>query len=86
MSDTTTRRPVTLETVKAMRPGDALYIPRDGRNPERWRVNGAVKVWARDPSRVRVPLKFGLYNYSSITEAEISSGRPEREGWYIDRA
>lgn len=33
-----------------------------------WRVNGAVQTWKRDPSRLRVPIKFGLRGYDAITE------------------
>ena len=64
-------KPITLDNLKALTPNEAIYIPRAGKSPERWRVNGAVKVWKRDASRVRVPVKHGLYAYDAVTEAEI---------------
>jgi hypothetical protein len=81
-----TRRQITLDALKGMTRSDALYMPstfsRSGF--ERWRVNGAVQTWKRDAGRVRVPVKFGLYNYSSITETEID--RLQRIGAFIDSA
>lgn len=32
-----------------------------------WRRNGATKVWKTRPNDFRVPVKFGLYGYDSIT-------------------
>lgn len=64
---------ITLDALKNMQRGDCISVPRPGKSPERWRVNGAVKTWKRDPSRVRVPIKFGLYRYSSVSEADIDT-------------
>jgi hypothetical protein len=36
--------------------------------PVRWRINGQLKLWQRTPSRFKLPIKFGLYQYSYITE------------------
>ena len=33
---------------------------------KRWYVNGQVKTWKRDVSRVRIPLKHGLYTYGAL--------------------
>jgi len=63
---------LTLERLKSLKPGDVICIPRDGRNgPERWKVNGKVQTWKRDPSRVRVPVKHGLYVYGQLTEFDL---------------
>jgi hypothetical protein len=32
------------------------------------RANGKVQTWKRDPSRVKIPAKYGLYEYFYITE------------------
>jgi hypothetical protein len=34
--------------------------------PERWRRNGATKTWKTRPDDFRVPVKFGLREYSYI--------------------
>ena len=42
--------------------------PCDGKKgPERWRRNGRTLTWKRDPSRIEVPVKFGLRSYSRLT-------------------
>lgn len=44
--------------------------------PMQFRVTGAVKRWKRQPDRIRVPLKRGLYEYGELTNGswEGSSG------------
>ena len=60
---------ITLEQAKRLRPGDILYhklhCNSDG-TPQRWRVNGQVKRWKRQPDKIRVPLKHGLYAYDYL--------------------
>ena len=51
----------TRETQK-FRYGEILIDPRG----KRWKVNGEVKTWKRDKSRIRVPLKHGLYSYDAL--------------------
>jgi hypothetical protein len=35
---------------------------------ERWRRNGATKVWVRSPERFQAPIKYGLRDYSYLTQ------------------
>jgi hypothetical protein len=62
---------ITLAQAKALKIGDILYHTinknADG-TPQRWRVNGQVKTWKRNPEKVIIPVKYGLYNYDYITE------------------
>lgn len=62
---------ITLDEAKALLPGRILYEMyshnADG-TPCRWRVNGKVKTWKQDQSRVQVPVKHGLYDYAYLTE------------------
>ena len=34
---------------------------------EIWRRNGRTQLWKTRPDEFRVPVKYGLYNYSSAT-------------------
>ena len=65
---------ITLEQAKQLRYRQTLYhaINRnsDG-TPQRWRVNGMVKTWKRNPNRVQIPLKYGLYGYDYLTENDL---------------
>jgi hypothetical protein len=34
------------------------------------KVNGISKTWKRSPNKVRIPYKYGLYEYGYITELD----------------
>lgn len=35
------------------------------------KVNGKVRTWKRDPNRVEVPIKYGLYEYGTFEARDI---------------
>lgn len=45
--------------------------PCDGKLSNRWRRNGHTKRWKRAPERFSIPVKFGMYNYSVITDLDV---------------
>lgn len=61
---------ITLDEAKELRPGDILVDQRG----KRWKVSGKVQRWVRDPDRIRVPLKHGLYAYDALTTADFKDG------------
>ena len=65
---------LTIEQAKSLKPGDMLYH-RVNHNSDgtcqRWRVNGQVKTWKRDASRVQIPVKHGMYAFDYVTEAYL---------------
>ena len=65
---------MTLDDAKALAPGDMLYHGTsrnaDG-TPQRLRVTGRVKTWVRDPNRVQIPVKRGMYETGVITEHDL---------------
>ena len=62
---------LTLAEAKGLVRGTILYSRTwhgsDGR-PGRWRVSGKPCVWITRPSRVRVPVKHGLYTCDYVEE------------------
>lgn len=73
---------LTLEQVRGLKHGQTLYSTRSQNRkgvPHRVRITGAVKLWARDAGRVRVPWKFGLYEYGAVTENDLAD-------WALDEA
>jgi hypothetical protein len=65
---------ITLEQAKSLSYGQTLYHAENRNSngtPQRWRVNGKPQTWVRTPSRVRVPLKYGLYTYDAIDETTL---------------
>ena len=70
---------ILLETAKGLQRGECLHVDRPDRECRRWRVNGKVQTWKRDESRIRVPLKSGLYAYDALTESELNLVHLESE-------
>ena len=65
---------ITLEQAKQLTYGAILYhvtYKNSDGTPQRWRINGKPKTWVRQPNRVRVPLKHGLYDYDYLTERNL---------------
>ena len=38
---------------------------------KRWYVSGRVQTWKKDPSRIRVPLKHGLYVHDALNGSDF---------------
>lgn len=75
---------MTLGQAKHLKYGQVVYH-RLHRNadgtPQRWRVSGKVKTWKRDASRIRVPLKHGLYDNAVIeSQADLDALSLTEEG------
>jgi len=65
---------ITLDQAKELTIGIILYHVHNrnaDNTPQRWRVNGMVKTWKRDLTRVKVPLKYGMYGYDYLTENDL---------------
>ena len=67
---------ISLETAKGLQRGEYLHL---NASCKRWRVNGKVQTWKRDESRIRVPIKHGLYGYDALTESELNLVHLESE-------
>ena len=65
---------ITLDQAKDLKHGDILYHVTyknaDG-TPQRWRVNGKVKLWKRSPDKIQIPLKHGLYSYDYLAQDDL---------------
>lgn len=59
---------LTLEDAKKLQYGDIIMDNRG----KRWKVNGEVKTWKTDATRIRVPLKHGLYTYDAINGSDFN--------------
>ena len=65
---------ITLDQAKKLKYGEVLHHTTNKNSdgtPQRWRVNGKVKTWKRNPNRIEVPLKHGLYSYDTLTENDL---------------
>jgi hypothetical protein len=39
---------------------------------ERWRVNGAMRAWQRQPDRWELPIKYGLRGYAIVSAENVA--------------
>ena len=68
---------MNLNQAKKLKYGDQLehkiYKNADGTRM-RFRVSGKVQTWKRDPNRIRVPLKHGLYDNGCADNGTFEKG------------
>jgi len=63
-------RTMTLEEMKALSPGAHVWFRTTSGDARMCKVNGKPKTWKRTPSRVEVPVKYGMYEYGTFTADE----------------
>ena len=70
-------RCMTLEEARALKYGERVpFLCTDGKAREA-KVNGKVKTWKRDPFRIEIPLKYGLYKtFHTRPQIEITEKHP----------
>lgn len=59
-------RPMTLEEGKLLGYGDHIWFLSNDGSARQVKVNGAVKRWKREPDRIEVPVKYGMYEYATF--------------------
>jgi hypothetical protein len=63
-----------INEAKKLRLGQIIYLKNaynaDG-SPMRYRINGQIKTWKRNPEKIQVPLKRGLYEFGYLTEDNL---------------
>ena len=64
-------RPITLDEIKSLKAGERVDFvsDRDG-HLRTLTINGAVKRWVRSPDRIRVSVRYGLYEHARFEAAE----------------
>ena len=73
---------ITIEQAKALEHGDILHHNTNknaDHTCQRWRVTGKVKTWKRDLTRVKVPVKYGMYTHDYVTEYDLDKVSLEKE-------
>lgn len=49
-----------------------IWFKANNGKARRCKVNGAVRTWKRDATRIEVPVKYGLYEYGVLTASDIN--------------
>ena len=73
---------ITLKQAKALKIRDIIHseIRTNASGAcQRWRVNGKPKTWKRQPERVQVPLKYGMYEFDYLYESDLNITHRERD-------
>lgn len=60
---------ITRDNIDAVLDAGKLYVAINNGNWWQAHRNGQTKRWKRDPSRIRVPFKYGFKNYGAIDES-----------------
>ena len=58
---------IELNRAKQLRHGEIIHYYNNGKC-QNWRVSGKVKLWKTRPNELKVPIKYGLYQNSYLTE------------------
>jgi len=66
---------ITFEQAKNLKIGDELHhysLKNADGTCQRWRVNGAVKLWKTRPDQIKVPIKRGMREFGYLVEWNLS--------------
>lgn len=63
-------RPMTLNEIQALRYGQHVNVILNSGRVGQVKINGEVKRWKRDPDRLEVPVKYGMYECARFSTAE----------------
>ena len=64
-------RSITLEEAKNLSYGHANILDRHGK-VRNIKINGKVRTWKRDPNRIEIPCKYGLYECFTLTSRDYT--------------
>jgi len=67
-------RPMTLEEAKMLTYGDHIWFLDTKGSARRVKVNGRPQLWKRSPGKVRVPVKYGMYETGQFYEHDFGPG------------
>ena len=65
---------MTFAEAMTLKPGQIIYhiLNKDSRGlPQKWRVSGKTKTWKREPTKIRIPIKWGLRHSAYLTETNL---------------
>lgn len=65
---------ISVKQAKKLTYRDTIYVKNqygsDGYRV-RWRINGKVKTWKRNPDKIEIPIKHGLYDYGYLDNSNL---------------
>jgi hypothetical protein len=67
-------RPMTLEEAKMLTYGEHIWFLDTKGSARRVKVNGRPQLWKRSPGKIRVPVKYGMYETGQFYEHDFGPG------------
>lgn len=65
-------RRMTLDEVKSLSSGSCQFFLAVDGLARTIKINGRIHTWRRDPARVEVPVKYGMYEYETFNAEEAT--------------
>lgn len=66
-------RRMTLDEIKVLTPGQRVDFISTNGTLRQCTINGRIQRWVREPDRIEVPVKYGLYETARLKTAEALS-------------
>lgn len=63
-------RAMTEPEVRALRSGQSVSLVLNNGRVGSVRLNGKVRTWKRDATRLEIPIKYGLYEFATFSLSE----------------
>lgn len=60
-------RTLTRDEILALGSGFHVLAIRNDGKVGRVKINGSIRTWKRDPNRVEIPLKYGMYEFATFS-------------------
>jgi hypothetical protein len=64
-------RTMALEEAKMLRSGETIWFVANDGSARRLKVNGQVRRWKRQPDKIEVPVKYGMYEYDILSSSDF---------------
>lgn len=63
-------RAMTEAEIRALRYGSCPCVILNNGRVGQVKINGEIRTWKRDATRVEIPVKYGMYEYATLSLAE----------------
>src|SRR6266850_1046070 len=67
-------RHMTFDEASRLSYGEHIWFLTHHGDARQCKINGRVRRWKRDLSRIEIPAKYGLYEYFIFTRSDIERG------------
>jgi len=64
-------RSMTFDEVKTLHIGSHIWFKANDGTARQIKVNGQIRLWKRDPERIEIPCKYGLYECFTFTKHDL---------------